>query len=192
MKPRIIEAVKRSTGRDLTLNGKIGLIFSLTPTIRLTDVALANPADFSRPQMASAQSVEVKLALLPLLSRRIEIERLLLFHPDILLETATGGQSNWHFESQAAGGTPTASSGSPTPVQPEPGSSFGIEAIRIQDGTLAYRDDATGIQTTISLPKLEARSASPDAPLHLDADAGYNGAAFQPDRRHRQPRPLAR
>ena len=49
LKPRIIEAVKRATGRDLALNGKIGLKFSLTPTIRVDDVAFANPPDFSRP-----------------------------------------------------------------------------------------------------------------------------------------------
>ena len=97
LKPRIIEAVKRATGRDLILNGKISLEFSLRPTIRVDDVAFANPPGFSRPQMATLQSLELELGLLPLLSSRIEIDRLLLIHPDIQLETTAAGQSNWQM-----------------------------------------------------------------------------------------------
>jgi AsmA protein len=179
LKPRIIEAVKRTTGRDLTLNGKIGLKFSLTPTVRVEDVAFSNPPGFSRPQMATLQSMELELGLLPLLSSRIEIDRLVLIHPDILLETAATGQSNWQMTPQAAPAgsqTPPNSQASPQPNRTS--TSVSVNAIRIQDGTLAYRDDATGKLTTLVLPALQATSSSPDSPLHLSADAVYNGTAF--------------
>ena len=180
LKPRIIEAVKRATGRDLILNGKIALAFSLRPTIRVDDVAFANPPGFSRPQMAKLQSLELELGLLPLLSNRIEIDRLLLIHPDILLETTAAGQSNWQMTPETA---PAPAAPTPTPAQPAASAAktpttVSVNTIRIQDGTLAYRDDATGKVTTLGLPKLEARSASPDSPMHLDADANYNGTAF--------------
>lgn len=178
LKPRIIEAVKRATGRDLALNGKIGLKFSLTPTIRVTDVAFANPPGFSRPEMASLQSLDLQLGLLPLLSRRIEIQHLVLIHPDILLETARNGQSNWQLTPEVSPSAP-AGSQPPPPVQAGTTPTYvSVDTIRIQDGTLAYRNDATGKVTAFSLPTLQATSASPDSPLHLDADAIYRGAAF--------------
>ena len=91
LKPRIAEAVKQATGRDLSLTGNLSLKWSLRPTIALHGAALANPPGFSRPQMASLQELDLQLALVPLLSRRIEIERLVLVHPDILLETDAQG-----------------------------------------------------------------------------------------------------
>ncbi|WP_428536172.1 AsmA family protein [Rhodopila sp.] len=174
LKPRIAEAVKRATGRDLALNGKIGLKFSLTPTIRVDNVAFANPPGFSRPQMATLQSMELELGLLPLLSKRIEIERLVLIHPDILLEKPPTGQPNWQLTPEVS---PTAPAGSqqPTPTAGSAKTAVSVNAIRIQDGTLAYRDDATAKTTTLLLPKLQATAASPDSPLHLDADASYAG-----------------
>lgn len=177
LKPRIIEAVKRATGRDLALNGKISLKFSLTPTIQVDDVAFSNPPGFSRPQMATLQSMELELGLLPLLSRRVEIDRLVLNHPDILLETAANGQPNWQMTPEVS---PTAPAGSQAaqPAGGKPTAAVSVSTIRIQDGTLAYRDNATGKTTTVRLPRLEATSSSPDSPLHLDADASYNGTAL--------------
>ncbi|WP_428490368.1 AsmA family protein [Rhodopila sp.] len=178
LKPRIIEAVKRATGRDLALNGKIGLKFSLTPTIRVDNVAFANPPGFSRPQMATLQSMELELGLLPLLSKRIEIERLVLIHPDILLEKPPTGPPNWQLTPEVS---PTAPAGSQQPAPTATGkatTAVSVNSIRIQDGTLAYRDDASGKTTTLLLPKLQATSASPDSPLHLDADASYNATPF--------------
>ncbi|MEA2725615.1 MAG: AsmA family protein [Acetobacteraceae bacterium] len=174
LKPRIIEAVRRATGRDLALNGKISLKPSLWPTIHVEDVAFSNPPNFSRPQMATLQALDLQLGLLPLLSSRIEIERLLLIHPDILLETATTGQSNWQMTPEVSPTAPQTSPQAATRTK----TSVSVNTINIQDGTIAYRDDATGKLTTISLPKLEAKSASPDSPLHLDADAVYNATAF--------------
>jgi AsmA protein len=180
LKPQIADAVKRATGRDLVLTGKIGLKVSLWPTIEVKDVAFANPPGFSRPQMATLQSMQLELGLLPLLSSRIEIDHLVLIHPDILLETNAAGQTNWQL-------TPEAPPASQAPAQPgtpagtSPGkakTSVSVNAIRIEDGTVAYRDDATGKVTTLDLKNLQAKSASPDSPLHLDADGIYNGTAF--------------
>ena len=66
----IVEAVQHATGRDLALNGKIGLKLSLRPTIQARNVAFSNPDGFSRPQMARSTGMELKLGLLPLLSGR--------------------------------------------------------------------------------------------------------------------------
>src|SRR4051794_16823144 len=97
LKPRIIAAGKQETGRDLTLQGRIRLGLSLQPTLIVQGVSFANPPGFSRPHMATLDELDLKLALLPLLSGRVEIDQLVLVKPDILLETDRQGQPNWQF-----------------------------------------------------------------------------------------------
>ena len=57
----------------------------------MNGVSLANPPGFSRPAMATLERLDVKLALIPLLSRQIEIDQLVLVKPDIMLETNAQG-----------------------------------------------------------------------------------------------------
>jgi AsmA protein len=176
-KPDIVAAVKRATGRDLALNGKISLKPSLWPTIQASDVTFSNPPGFSRPQMASLQGMELQLGLLPLLSSKLAIEQLVLIHPDILLETDATGHHNWQLSPEVS---PTAPAGTQSPVKSGGGTKteVSVASIRVEDGTLGYRDDRTNKVTTLGLPRLEATATSPDSPLQLDADATFNGTAF--------------
>jgi uncharacterized protein involved in outer membrane biogenesis len=177
LKPRITEAVKRATGRDLALNGAIGLKLSLWPTVQVADTTFSNPPGFSGPQMASLQGLELQLALIPLLSGRYEIDRLVLIKPDILLETDADGHPNWQMTPQVS---PAAPAGSQAPAPPDGKAKavVSVDTVRIQDGLLAYRNGRTGAVTTLAVPRLDAEAASPDSPLHVDADASYNGTAF--------------
>src|SRR5215471_9344324 len=63
LKQRIIAAVKQATGRDVTL-GPLRLGLALQPTLVARDVSFANPPGFSRPQMATLEELDLKLALL--------------------------------------------------------------------------------------------------------------------------------
>jgi uncharacterized protein involved in outer membrane biogenesis len=181
-KPQIIAAVESATGRQLQLNGHIGLSLSLQPTIEISDVSFSNPAGYSRPQMATLQKLEVQLALIPLLSKQVQIDKLVLVKPDILLERNAQGHGNWEFAPAAAGALagapPTAStvpaSGDSTPA-PTATPGIALSSLRIEDGTLAIRD-ATGKTTTLGLKQFTAKASSPDSPMHLTIDATYNGA----------------
>ncbi len=183
-KAQIIAAVQAATGRELTIGGRIGLSLSLRPTLEVSDVALGNPPGFSRPQMATLQHLELRLALIPLLSKQIRVDQLLLRKPDILLETNAKGQSNWEFGPIASPGV--GSPGAPPPLLPPRSSSPGngaaasppriaLSSVQIEGGTLAMRD-ATGRTTALALNRLTAQEAAPGALLHLTMDATYNGA----------------
>lgn len=176
LKPRIQEAVKRATGRDLQLNGAIGLKFSLSPAVHIADVVFANPPGFSRPAMATLEALDLQPALIPLLSGRFQIDRLVLIHPDILLETDAAGHPNWEMQAEAPSAAPAPDSAARD--APKSRTVVSIDTVRIQDGLLAYRDDRTKVVTTLAVPKLEAIAASPDAPVHLDMDATYDATPF--------------
>ncbi|HST75823.1 MAG TPA: AsmA family protein [Acetobacteraceae bacterium] len=178
-KPRIEQAVKQATGRDLALNGRLGLKWSLWPTLEARDVALANVAGGSRPQMVTLDRLEAQVALLPLLSRRVEIDRLVLVHPDILLETDAQGHPNWRFgpevPSQPLPGQKAA------PSQPAAPVALSVQDLRVVDGTVTYRDGRTGHSETLALKQFTAKAKSADAPVALAAQASYRGTPFQLD-----------
>ncbi len=184
LKPALIEAVRQATGRDLALNGPIRLKFSPRPGFRATDVAFANPPGFSRPDMATVQSMDVQIGLLPLLSGQIRIDRLILIRPDIRLETTASGNANWR--TVPAHTAPRAQiAPSVVPTTPRTEHRFGriattiaIDTLVIQDGMIAYRDDAAGKSATFAISQLKASAATPDSAIQLDADAIFNGTAF--------------
>jgi uncharacterized protein involved in outer membrane biogenesis len=150
-KPQIQEAVKRATGRDLGLTGPISVTF-FPLGLEARDVTFANMPGGSRPAMATLGAMEARLALWPLLHRRLDVTSLTLDHPDILLETDAQGRPNWRF-TPAQGATPSQPSPS-APSTPATASqpAFGLDAIRIRDGVLTYREGSDGASTRVELP----------------------------------------
>jgi uncharacterized protein involved in outer membrane biogenesis len=174
LKPRVEAAVKQATGRELTLAGRIRLGLSLQPTLTVSGVSLANPPGFSRPAMATLERLDVKLALIPLLRRQIEIDQLVLVKPDIMLETNAQGRPNWQFTPQTSPNVPQPG----TAPSHKDASAISVGDVRIENGTLTWRDDVTGRNAVLGLTSARATAASPDSDLHLTASATYNGAPF--------------
>jgi hypothetical protein len=94
----IAQAAQDATGRVLKLEGPLSLAVSLTPTVSGEGISLANAPWGSRPQMMTLRRFEVQLQLLPLLFGDVQVNRLILIEPDILLETDAKGVGNWVFE----------------------------------------------------------------------------------------------
>ncbi len=178
-KPQIAAAVERATGRALSLKGPLSLGISLVPTISAANVALANPAGFSRPEMASLAKLDAKVALIPLLSGRIEIRSLVLVRPDIALEINRDGQSNLAFTPSANAAEATSPA---TPPQPGTGAqgagkpvTIEVRAFAIEDGTLSWQDDRSGRHGVLRLHSFLATSGGASTPLTVAGDANYGG-----------------
>jgi uncharacterized protein involved in outer membrane biogenesis len=174
LKPRVIAMVKQATGRDLTLQGRIRLGWSLQPTLTVASVALANPPGFSRPQMATLEQMDLKLALIPLLSHRVEIDRLVLVKPDIILETDAQGRPNWQFTRASSPPASQSTAGS----QDGEKTNISVADVRVENGTITWRDGRTGRSALLGLASLRASAPSPDADLDLSMSANYNGTPF--------------
>ncbi len=174
-KPQIVAAVKQATGRDLQIKGKIGLAWSLSPTIEASDVTLSNPSGFSRPDMAAIGKMDLQLALIPLLGKRIEIVRLILSKPDVRLETDAKGRPNWIFTPQTAPAPATQSGAAPTGGGASGAMAVAIKDIRIENGVFTYRNGKTGETNTLTAKQIVLQEASLEAPLHATAAIAVDG-----------------
>ena len=103
------EAIEASAsftlGRNVTIEGEITLSLSLRPTLVLEDVRIANPPWASSPFFFQATRLEVQLALLPLIYRRLEVDKLSFDGVDLRLEEGPNESNNWTF-GQDSGTTP--------------------------------------------------------------------------------------
>ncbi|WP_439578218.1 AsmA family protein [Elioraea sp.] len=176
-KPRIQQAAKQATGRDLVLDGPIRLKPSLRPTLQVETVAFANAEWGSRPAMARLASMEVALSVLPLIRGEIAVDRIVLVEPDILLETDAQGRGNWELlPSPGAPLEPPPAPGQP-PAERKAPPQIAVGELRIERGTVAFRDGRTGETITVVIPRLQA-ALPPGEPMRLDLEATLDGTAF--------------
>lgn len=176
-KPPVADAVRKATGRTLTIGGDIGLKLGLTPSLVVEDIRFQNASWGSRPDLVGVKRFEVQVALVPLISKRVEIQRLILIEPDILVETDAKGQTNLDFSSGAPSSEPQ-----PQPEKPQaktgeaalPGLVF--NELRIQRGRLTFKDGKSGKSFQATLDQLDATMAGPDAPLNLALKGSYQKA----------------
>ena len=149
--------VKNATGRDLAVRGAADIELSLQPRLVLNDVTLSNARWASAPQMVSAKRLELKVALLPLLSRRLELVEITLVGPVITLETDAKGARNWDFALAAEPATPAAPASRSMPMA--------VGNIAVSEGSVTYRDGVTGAITHVLVDRLFVRVRDPQAPI---------------------------
>src|SRR5207249_855506 len=132
--------------RKVVIGGPIDLEVSLSPALALSDVSLGNAAWSKDAQMLAVKRFEARVALLPLLSKRVRIERIVLSGADIRLETDPNGVGNWVF--QPAGEQPSKPA---TPSVPEQEQGAGVlpafDNVTVEDSAVTFRDGRTGTVT---------------------------------------------
>ena len=96
-KPYIENIVYNATGRTLKMEGDAKLAISLVPTVEINNVSLSNPEWAQNPNMAEMSKLDVKFAVMPLLEKRIVIDKLILHGTKVYLEKSATGENNWTF-----------------------------------------------------------------------------------------------
>jgi AsmA family protein len=172
LKPQIENAFKESTGRALVLRGKLDLHIGLSPTLVVNDASIGNASWGSRPGLAEIKRLEVQVSLVPLLFRRLEVKRLVLINPDILVETNPAGETNLDFLKKVSTGSEKKESATGRKVE------FGVNEMRIKNGHLEYKNGKTGAKYVVLLEHFDASASGSRSPLKLSLNGAYNGAAF--------------
>lgn len=97
----IAERTQAATGRALRLEGDIWWHWGRLGRLEVNGLRFANPPWAGRPDMVSAQSIDARIALWPLLTqRRLQIVEVRMHQPDVWLESNAQGQRNWLLDTK--------------------------------------------------------------------------------------------
>jgi len=136
-KDRIVAEVQKATGREFSIQGDMSLSLLPVPALSAQGVRLASVEGGSSAPMVELKELRVRIALLPLIEGTVQVERVLLVEPKILLEVLPDGRRNWSFANGSAdAGDSIGPGASDLDVR--------FDDVSIEKGTLVYSDAVSG------------------------------------------------
>jgi AsmA protein len=173
---QITAAVDNATGRQLTLEGDLELKLFPRLGIALGGAQLDNADGFGDLPFARFDSAELRIGLLPLLARRIEIDRAMLSGLRLNLARNAQGQTNWEDLARSGdtdGARPAENAGS------DGGAGdldISVDAVEIIDAEVTWRDALANQDWTLTNFNLTASDFNPGRAFPLDIGFDLTGA----------------
>jgi AsmA protein len=181
---RAVAEVERRTGRTLTVAGPVRLSLWPVPTLAMADVTLAG-ADRTSPPLAAARAIEARLAVWPLVSGRFAVDQLRLVEPvvtvtrevDLAAWTTGARTTDASRTAGATAGATAADAADPLAARLGRGDldTPPVTDLRIERGTLDYRDAVGGQGLALTDVDATVTMASLAGPLTLGGAATYRG-----------------
>ncbi len=168
-KDELARAVEKHTGRKLTMEGDLELSVFPWLAVEIGPTRLANAPGFSDRPFAAVKQVSIRLKLLPLLRRQVEMDTVVLDGLRLSLETRADGTNNW--------ADLTATQGAQTePAAREPGGAGGpalaglaIGGVAISDAAVVYDDKQTNAHYSVGGLDLRLGAIAPGATVPVSA-----------------------
>jgi AsmA protein len=125
----------KATGRTVKIDGPLRI--SLFPIgLRADNASVASIPGSAHRNLAETESVQVAVALAPLLSGHIVVSEILLIHPQIYLDVDKAGVSNWSL------GKSGVSSGNTSFIR--------FVHVKVEDGSVHYFSALSGSENSLA------------------------------------------
>lgn len=197
VRDEIARQVKARTGRDLAVKGTTS--FTLYPSIGITmgDVSLSPPPGMTGKPLVTMAGLDASVEVLPLLTREIRLERLVLTRPYFELYTDAGVRRSWEFASlcgnrpvrlaQTGAAVSDAPGGLPSDAAPAADTTAGsttqsasldklaLGDVLVVDGTLHYADAKSGADETLEKINVSLGLTALNQPLAAKGDLAWSG-----------------
>jgi AsmA protein len=174
-KPLIETKVSEATGRSFTLGGPLEPSLFPWVGLQLSDLHLANPSGFEEKDFLSVKSFEVRVKLLPLMLRKIEVKRFVMDAPRIVLEKAKDGSAGWQGLGSQKSQPPRDTKSSPAPPPSGDGGlpieSLVVGELAITNGQILYLDKSTDTRKEVNDIRLVLSDVSFDKSIGVEFSA---------------------
>lgn len=155
-RPQIAKAVEDATGRKLAIPGQIELSVFPWLGLRLGHLELSNAPGFGDEPFAAIDGASVRVKVLPLLSRRLEVDKVLLDGLRANLAVKADGKTNWD---DLAGATPAQQEPAPQGSQIAL-AGIALGGIEVSNASIRYRDAASKLDLNLSPLSITAGALS--------------------------------
>lgn len=185
-KPQLVEQVRKSTGRELVIQGDIGWRFWPSLGLSLEKVALRNPAGFAEPDLVRFEQGEASVGLLPLLSHKLEIGKVTLSGAHLFIQTKADGSSNLSdllkasAEPKGEVATSEPAATTPPPASDKQPWQISLQGVELQQASALLQDDRNGTVSRLEQLDLNLGQLAVDqwVPVTLAAKGAQGELAF--------------
>ena len=170
-KPEIEAAVKDKTGHSLIIEGDLKI--SIFPWLGISTgkMSVRNASGFTPQNFALIDESDIKVKLMPLFSRKVEVSTVTLKGLELYLVKNEQGISNWGGEGQ-----PEEMEDQQTPVSTENESdkpafdisSFTIEGLKLENSLLSWNDQQSGQHAIVKDFNLSSSAIAFNQPIDLE------------------------
>jgi AsmA protein len=174
-KSEIEQIVLDRTGRELRLEGDIGL--SLFPNIGLDlgKAELGNAPGFGDDPFARVNTVRLNVALMPLLKSKVQVDTIVLDGLQLDLERNQQGVTNWddlvqEQDKEAAAPSPEKETPASTEGAAPPISDVQVQGLKIINARLSFKDAQKGSDLKLDPFNLETGRLVLGQPMPLNMD----------------------
>lgn len=177
-KPMMEEKVSDATGRPFTVGDDLKLTLFPWAGLSFSALNLGNPPGFTEKEFVAVKSFEVRVKLLPLLSKDIQIKRFVLNQPRIVLIKNKDGRVNWAQPLKSADKTAAPKKDKPaaggSPFEGLPIKALEVGNFSIKDGTAVYIDHSADVRREVSKMNLTMKDVSLEKPIQLTLSALFD------------------
>ena len=178
IKQELITRVQDATGRTLKIDGTLD--YTLWPSVGVVaeKVSLSNPEGFGDDKaFVALEKMQVSVALMPLLSKDIQITQFILTEPVIVLRKNKSGAANWEFapKKDAAEAAATAVGGEKKAAGSNLPANLKLSDIEVKNGALSFVDETTGAKHALEKVNAKLNVSSLTSPLDFSGDAVWQG-----------------
>ncbi|MCK5203150.1 MAG: AsmA family protein, partial [Desulfobacterales bacterium] len=174
-KPVIENKVVEATGRPFSVGDDLKLSLFPWAGISFSDLRLGNTPAFSEKELITVKSFEVRVKLLPLISKNIQVKRFILNEPNITLVKNKSGPVNW----AQPDGTKDKASAEKTKKESEaeatkaglPIKDLTIGEFSIKNGSVIWIDHTADTRKEVTAVNLRLQDVSLERPVKLSFSA---------------------
>jgi uncharacterized protein involved in outer membrane biogenesis len=181
-KTEIEQGVEDATGRKLSIGGISASLFPWVG-VQLDNVKLANRANFSAHDFLAVQRLHIKLALLPLFNKEVEIKQFEVVSPRVYLERHADGETNWGDLATSGKSTAEAATTSKQPADNGAApllAALNAESISLSGGEFTWVD-AGSKPVVLSDLDLLLKDVQLERPISVRINGKLSGNAFKID-----------
>ncbi len=183
-KPQIEAEVSKAAGRAFTLGDDLRLSLFPWAGVSFSDLHLGSPPGFEEKDFVVVKSFDVRVKLLPLLFKDIQVKRFILNGARVVLETHKDGRVNWEFKAKSESGV---SQKTPLAVKKSNGDmtagglvlkGLTVGEFAVTDGSVVWLDHGKKTRKEISDVSLRLQDVSMDRPVRLTFSGRLDNQPF--------------
>ena len=181
-KDRIENVARKQTGRELSIDGDLGVSYFPWLGITLGELQLANAEGFGDQPFAKIDGADVKVEVMPLLRRTVNVKTVQLHGLELDLQRAADGTTNWDDLAKRSSTVETETEDNTTAeVEGDPASiaALAVGGVEVTEANVNWTDAQAGTNAKLSDFNLKTGRIELSNPFNVETNFSLSSSGIQ-------------